>query len=166
MQQLVIAVGNLVENAVGYSPEHSRVVVDVRHSAPDDHDPDGSTGFVELAVSDQGVGIPQQELDRVFERFYRVDRARSRETGGTGLGLSIVKHVAASHGGAVAVWSVEGEGSTFTIRLPLRGDTASGEPGMTATMLPAQFAAQHPTAQHPTGPQPDATVVRQKEASR
>ncbi|MEQ7127047.1 ATP-binding protein [Actinopolymorpha sp. B11F2] len=167
MQQLVIAVGNLVENAVGYSPEHSRVVVDVRHSAPDDHDPEGSAGFVELAVSDQGVGIPQQELDRVFERFYRVDRARSRATGGTGLGLSIVKHVAASHGGAIAVWSVEGEGSTFTIRLPLRGDTAtSGDSGMTGTLLPAQAAQPEPQSESPPKPQSEATDVRQKEATR
>ena len=87
-------------------------------------DGDGPGELVELAVSDQGVGIPEKELERVFERFYRVDQARSRETGGTGLGLSIVKHVAASHGGAIAVWSVEGEGSTFTIRLPLPGQPA------------------------------------------
>ncbi len=123
-QQLVIAVGNLVENAVEYSPEHSRVVVDVRHSDMPVKDADLLGSLVEIAVSDQGVGIPERELERVFERFYRVDRARSRATGGTGLGLSIVKHVAASHGGAIAVWSVEGEGSTFTIRLPLRTDIA------------------------------------------
>jgi two-component system sensor histidine kinase SenX3 len=78
------------------------------------------------------VGIPSSELERVFERFYRVDRARSRETGGTGLGLSIVKHVASIHGGDVRVWSVEGQGSTFTIRLPLRFDASApmtGEQG-------------------------------------
>ncbi|HEY6737545.1 MAG TPA: ATP-binding protein [Actinopolymorphaceae bacterium] len=110
-QQLSIALGNLVENAVGYSPERTRVVVDVRKADEN----------LEIAVSDQGVGIAEEELVRVFERFYRVDRARSRDTGGTGLGLSIVKHVAAGHGGEVVVWSVPGEGSTFTLRLPLRG---------------------------------------------
>ncbi len=108
--QLVIAVGNLVENAVNYSPDHTRVAV----AAHVDGD------LVEITVSDQGVGIPNADLERIFERFYRVDRARSRETGGTGLGLSIVKHIASIHGGDVRVWSVEGQGSTFTIRLPLR----------------------------------------------
>ena len=150
-QQLVIAVGNLVENAIGYSPEHTRVVVDVRRRARTRADGDGPGEVVELAVSDQGVGIPEKELERVFERFYRVDRARSRETGGTGLGLSIVKHVAASHGGAIAVWSVEGEGSTFTIRLPL-----PGQPAVDAGLLPeresgvpdesADLAAHDPAA--------------------
>lgn len=108
--QLIIAIGNLVENAVNYSPDHTRVAV-AAHVEGD---------LVEITVSDQGVGIPTSELERVFERFYRVDRARSRETGGTGLGLSIVKHIASIHGGDVRVWSVEGQGSTFTIRLPLR----------------------------------------------
>jgi two-component system sensor histidine kinase SenX3 len=74
---------------------------------------------VEVSVTDQGVGIDETDLDRIFERFYRVDPARSRETGGTGLGLSIVKHVAASHGGEVEVWSARGAGSTFTLRLPI-----------------------------------------------
>ena len=113
--QLVIAIGNLVENAVNYSPDHTRVAV----AAHVDGD------LVEITVSDQGVGIPTSELERVFERFYRVDRARSRETGGTGLGLSIVKHIASIHGGDVRVWSVEGQGSTFTIRLPLRLEIAA-----------------------------------------
>jgi two-component system sensor histidine kinase SenX3 len=75
---------------------------------------------VEVVVRDQGIGIPEAEADRVFERFYRLDPARSRATGGTGLGLSIVKHVAANHGGDVGLWSRPGEGSTFTLRLPLR----------------------------------------------
>ena len=110
--QLVIAIGNLVENAVNYSPDHTRVAV----AAHVDGD------LVEITVSDQGVGIPSLDLERIFERFYRVDRARSRETGGTGLGLSIVKHIASIHGGDVRVWSVEGQGSTFTVRLPLRLD--------------------------------------------
>ncbi|NED98877.1 two-component sensor histidine kinase [Phytoactinopolyspora halotolerans] len=108
-KQLIIAVGNLVENAVRYSPEGTRVAVGVRQR--DD--------LVEISVTDQGQGIAEPELERIFERFYRVDPARSRETGGTGLGLSIVKHIAASHGGEVSVWSVRGAGSTFTLRLPL-----------------------------------------------
>lgn len=105
---LVQAVRNLLDNAVSYSPPGTHVGVGVRS-----HD-----GLVEIAVVDQGIGIPTEEQDRVFERFYRVDPARSRETGGTGLGLSIVKHVAADHGGDVQIWSQPGRGSTFTIRLP------------------------------------------------
>ncbi|GEL95738.1 sensor histidine kinase [Cellulomonas composti] len=105
---LVTAVRNLVDNAVAYSGEATRVGVGVRESGD----------FVEIAVVDQGVGISPSDQERVFERFYRVDRARSRETGGTGLGLSIVKHVAADHGGDVTVWSQPGRGSTFTLRLP------------------------------------------------
>jgi two-component system sensor histidine kinase SenX3 len=105
---LVAAVQNLISNAVQYSPKHSRVGVGV--STVD--------GVVELAVTDQGPGIPEAERDRVFERFYRIDGARSRHTGGTGLGLSIVKHVVQNHGGDVRLWSQLGSGSTFTIRLP------------------------------------------------
>jgi two-component system sensor histidine kinase SenX3 len=108
-RQLVSALGNLVENAVKYSEPGGSV--QIRVGVAD--------GFVEITVADQGVGIPQRDLSRVFERFYRVDRARSRETGGTGLGLSIVRHVASNHRGEVLVSSVEGEGSTFTFRLPL-----------------------------------------------
>jgi two-component system, OmpR family, sensor histidine kinase SenX3 len=105
---IAVAVGNLVENAVAYSPPRSHVTVGVaRHG-----------GFVEIIVTDQGVGITAEDLDRIFERFYRVDPARARETGGTGLGLSIVKHVAATCGGDVRVWSQPGEGSSFTLRLP------------------------------------------------
>jgi two-component system sensor histidine kinase SenX3 len=74
---------------------------------------------VEISVTDQGIGIPEADLERIFERFYRVDPARSRQTGGTGLGLAIVKHVATKHDGEVSVWSREGSGSTFTLRLPL-----------------------------------------------
>ncbi len=106
--QLVTAVGNLIENAVHYSPERTRVAVAVRRG--DD--------AVEISVTDQGMGIADKDLERVFERFYRADPARSRATGGTGLGLAIVKHVATNHGGEVNVWSVEGSGSTFTLRLP------------------------------------------------
>jgi two-component system sensor histidine kinase SenX3 len=105
---LQVAVSNLIANAVKYSPDGTRVGVGVR----------SSKGFVEIAVTDQGVGIPEADLDRVFERFYRVDPARSRATGGTGLGLAIVKHVVSNHGGDVRVWSQPGKGSTFTIRLP------------------------------------------------
>lgn len=107
-EQLVAALGNLVENAVAYSPAHSTVNVSANPSA----------GAIDLSVIDQGAGIPEGDIDRIFERFYRVDPARARSTGGTGLGLSIVKHVAATHGGEVRVWSVEGEGSSFTLRLP------------------------------------------------
>lgn len=109
-RDLVSAVSNLVDNAVKYSEQGSHVHIAVRV--------DGD--WAEIAVSDQGVGIPARDLERVFERFYRVDRARSRSTGGTGLGLSIVRHVAANHSGTVSVESREGEGSTFTLRLPAR----------------------------------------------
>ncbi|MGI8900604.1 MAG: sensor histidine kinase, partial [Nocardioides sp.] len=107
-EQVMAAISNLVANAVAYSGAGSAVVVNA-NAAP---------GTVEISVVDQGIGIPAQEIDRIFERFYRVDPARHRSTGGTGLGLSIVKHVAATHGGEVKVWSVEGQGSTFTLALP------------------------------------------------
>jgi two-component system sensor histidine kinase SenX3 len=111
--QLAMAIANLIDNAVAYSPRGTRIAVSAR--AADD---DQGRPCVEIAVSDQGIGIAEAELTRVFERFYRVDPARSRATGGTGLGLAIVKHIASNHGGNVSVWSVEGAGSTFTIRLP------------------------------------------------
>ena len=107
-RQLVSALGNLVENAVKYSERGSKVEVSARS--------DGQ--WVEFKVRDYGLGIPTRDLDRIFERFYRVDRARSRETGGTGLGLAIVRHVATNHGGEVSVTSVEGEGSTFVLKVP------------------------------------------------
>ena len=107
-RQLVSAIGNLVENAVKYSYDDG--VVQVRTRADD--------RWVEIMVADQGIGIPARDLDRIFERFYRVDKARSRGTGGTGLGLAIVRHVATNHGGEVLVSSSEGEGSTFVLRLP------------------------------------------------
>ena len=112
---LITAIRNLLENAVAYSPERTRVVVTTRQQA----------NRVEISVEDQGIGIPERDLQRIFERFYRVDPARSRATGGTGLGLAIVKHVTAAHGGTVTVRSVEGAGSTFTISLPLRSTDAS-----------------------------------------
>lgn len=105
---LVVALQNLISNAIVYSPKGSRVGVGVN----------SNDGIVEIAVTDQGIGIAADELERVFERFYRIDPARSRHTGGTGLGLSIVKHVAQNHGGDVRVWSQPGYGSTFTLRLP------------------------------------------------
>ena len=108
-EQITVAVSNLVANAVNYSPERSSVLVAARAVDND---------MVEISVTDQGIGIPSTEIDRIFERFYRVDPARHRSTGGTGLGLSIVKHVAATHGGDIRVWSVEGQGSTFTLSLP------------------------------------------------
>jgi two-component system, OmpR family, sensor histidine kinase SenX3 len=111
-RQLGVAVGNLVENAVVYSDPGARVVVTAAL------DRTGEDDIVEIRVSDNGIGIPAGELERIFERFYRVDYARSRENGGTGLGLSIVKHIAAIHGGDVSVWSQVGRGSTFTIKLP------------------------------------------------
>ena len=114
---LATAVANLVSNAVNYSETGTRVAVAARRV--------GDT--VEVTVSDQGQGIPATEQSRIFERFYRVDAARSRATGGTGLGLAIVKHVCATHGGDVSVWSEEGHGSTFTMRLPAASDRAAAD---------------------------------------
>ena len=111
-EQVTMAIHNLVENAINYSPDGTRVAIGVNEA----------DGICEISVSDQGIGIPEKDLERIFERFYRVDAARSRITGGTGLGLSIVKHVVTNHGGDISVWSVEGAGSTFTIRLPLIND--------------------------------------------
>ena len=107
--QLVSAVSNLIDNAAKYSNRGGVVRVAAVCGGE----------LLEISVSDQGVGIPARDIDRIFERFYRVDRARSRETGGTGLGLAIVRHVATNHGGDVAVRSREGEGSTFTLRIPM-----------------------------------------------
>jgi two-component system sensor histidine kinase SenX3 len=120
--QLEVALGNLVDNAVTYSPEGTRVAVTATLV----------DGNVHVTVSDQGEGIPAEELERVFERFYRLDPARARSTGGTGLGLSIVKHVAASHGGEVRVWSQEGIGSSFTMVLPAWTEPAAAPPPQTA----------------------------------
>ena len=108
-KDLRLAVRNLLENAVGYTPPGGNVSVTTRV--------DGDEGL--LMVADDGPGIPRRDLPRIFERFYRVDDARNRETGGTGLGLAIVRHVVESHGGDVAVQSELGVGSTFTIRLPV-----------------------------------------------
>jgi two-component system sensor histidine kinase SenX3 len=115
-EQLIMAIQNLIENAINYSPEGTKVTVT---SKVED-------GIVDISVTDQGIGIPDVDLDRIFERFYRVDPARSRLTGGTGLGLSIVKHVALKHGGEVKVWSSENIGSTFSLRLPIYSANEEG----------------------------------------
>ena len=115
--QLTTAVTNLLANAVAYSTGEGRIAVAAR----------ARSGFAEITVTDSGIGIPRKDRLRVFERFYRVDQSRASSTGGTGLGLAIVKHVANNHGGSVSVWSEEGLGSTFTLRIPL--DAASAAPG-------------------------------------
>ncbi|NYI71581.1 two-component system sensor histidine kinase SenX3 [Naumannella cuiyingiana] len=115
--QLTTAIRNLVQNAVSYSDPGARVTVGARQAL------DGDDDVVDLTVSDNGIGIAPGEAQRIFERFYRVDYARSRDNGGTGLGLSIVKHIAAAHGGQVTVWSKVGQGSTFTVRIPAITDS-------------------------------------------
>jgi two-component system sensor histidine kinase SenX3 len=110
--QLATALTNLLANAVAYSPPGTTIAVGAR----------ARSGFAEIAVTDSGIGIPRSDRSRVFERFYRVDQSRASSTGGTGLGLAIVKHVASNHGGSVTVWSEEGLGSTFTLRIPLGAD--------------------------------------------
>lgn len=151
-RQLATALANLVENAVAYSPEQSEVVV--RCECAEDH--------VSISVIDHGIGIAPKELDRIFERFYRSDRARSRATGGTGLGLAIVKHIATNHGGRVDVSSTLGEGSTFTLRLPARPPAASPaspelagiEPDRPADPVPAVEAVAEPAPAQTTTPVP------------
>jgi len=116
-QVLSEAVGNLLANAIAYSPKGSSVGIGVKLT----------DRVVEIAVSDHGIGIPEGDQERIFERFYRADQARSRRTGGTGLGLSIVKHAVQRHGGEVKLWSRPGRGSTFTIRLP-QSDPPADQP--------------------------------------
>lgn len=106
--QLMTAIRNLIDNAVSYSPENTMIGVGLK----------SIKGLARISVTDQGPGIAQEDQERVFERFYRIDEARSRHTGGTGLGLSIVKHVIANHGGEISLWSRKGSGSTFTVKLP------------------------------------------------
>ena len=127
--QLATAVANLVDNAISYSGNGTRVAVTAQATTDDDGRP-----VVDIAVTDQGIGIAEADRDRIFERFYRVDPARSRATGGTGLGLAIVKNIVQNHSGSVQVWSSDGAGSTFTIRLPRvhayePGSVPSAEPG-------------------------------------
>jgi two-component system sensor histidine kinase SenX3 len=112
-EMLSTAVKNLIENAIIYSEENSQVGVGLRTVS----------GVAEISVADNGVGIPAEEQDRIFERFYRIDASRSRQTGGTGLGLSIVKHVAMNHRGEVRLFSQAGLGSTFTLRMPVADNT-------------------------------------------
>ncbi|WP_031508178.1 sensor histidine kinase [Streptomyces megasporus] len=143
--QLAAALGNLVENAVNYSPSRTRVGISGRRVAA----PGGD--MIEVAVTDQGIGISDKDKERIFERFYRVDPARSRATGGTGLGLAIVKHVAASHGGEVTVWSAEGQGSTFTLRLPEAGSAREREEARRRERQRAAGALREPTDFGDTG---------------
>lgn len=114
-EQLIMAIHNLIENAINYSPDNTKVSITTNVE----------NEIIEISITDQGIGIPEAEIERIFERFYRVDPARSRQTGGTGLGLSIVKHIITKHGGEVTVWSVEGVGSTFSIRLPIIAEGSS-----------------------------------------
>ncbi len=126
---LVTALRNLIDNAIRYSPENTMVGIGVRTR----------DGLVAVSVTDQGEGLSPEDQERVFERFYRVDSARSRHTGGTGLGLSIVKHVISNHGGEVSLWSQPGRGSTFTIRLPELEEQYDGEatdPRKSAAQIP------------------------------
>lgn len=148
LDQISAAVSNLVANAVAYSDEGSRVLVSTKSL--------GDTA--QISVVDQGIGIPAREIDRIFERFYRVDPARHRSTGGTGLGLSIVKHVAATHGGDVSVWSVEGQGSTFTLTLPLNPHMHTGGPSEPVTMIV-------PARRPPVAPQPNAPRIKNHDAT-
>ena len=131
-QHLVTALRNLITNAINYSPDHTRIAVGTRLVE----------GIVDVTVTDQGIGIPVDEQARIFERFYRVDQARSRITGGTGLGLAIVKHVCVNHGGEVTVWSRPGEGSTFTLRIPAQA--AVGSPAVRSDLGSAQ--PDHPAS--------------------
>lgn len=142
---LVTALRNLIDNAIRYSPPNTRVGIGVR----------SREGLVSISVTDQGEGLSPEEQERVFERFYRVDAARSRQTGGTGLGLSIVKHVASNHGGEVTLWSQPGQGSTFTLRLPeMEGQEADGGPSVpeAPAALPARVRGE-------TSGQPSLTQV-------
>jgi len=136
---LVTALTNLIANAIAYSPHHTTVSV-TRAAHPD---PAGTAGFADIAVTDRGHGIAPEYQTRVFERFFRIDPARSRATGGTGLGLAIVKHVAANHGGQALLWSRLGTGSTFTLRLPRIEQiaTADAVPGRSAKLT--DLAAGH-----------------------
>ncbi|WP_083713804.1 cell wall metabolism sensor histidine kinase WalK [Brachybacterium sp. P6-10-X1] len=142
---LTTALSNLISNAIAYSDPRTRVGVSARR--------DG--GMIELSVKDEGIGITKEHLERVFERFFRVDRARSRTTGGSGLGLAIVKHIATDHGGEVTAWSMPGQGSTFTLRLPEMGST---ETITSPVPLPASTA--EPRTPAGTGEDPTAESRR------
>jgi two-component system sensor histidine kinase SenX3 len=154
--QLISAVENLIENAIAYSPDGTKVVLTGRVAEAADGE------WVEISVTDQGMGIADADLDRIFERFYRVDPARSRATGGTGLGLSIVKHTVTNHRGTVQVWSSEGSGSTFTLRLPtvaVRLGTTSRTAAGAAELAPAPPADDPPLpSSTPDSPAPPAAT--------
>jgi two-component system, OmpR family, sensor histidine kinase SenX3 len=160
---LVTALRNLLENAVAYSPDKTRVLITTRTT---------SSWTAEISVTDQGIGIPERDRERIFERFYRVDPARSRATGGTGLGLAIVKHVTAAHGGNVTVWSQEGGGSTFTLKLPIRprhaisptGSTASAAAGSAAGKAAGKPIAKAAASSHPSARTDHATARSVREA--
>ena len=138
---LTTAVRNLIDNAIRYSPPGTRVGVGLRQR----------DGMALIAVTDQGPGIQQSEQDRIFERFYRVDSARSRQTGGTGLGLSIVKHVMQQHGGRVDIWSEEGQGSTFTLCITLMSEQGGGKQGQEDQADGAEGAAANDAEQAASG---------------
>ena len=153
---LTTALSNLISNAIAYSDSRTRVGVSVRR---DD-------GMVEISVKDQGMGISKENLERVFERFFRVDRARSRATGGSGLGLAIVKHIANDHGGEVTAWSLAGQGSTFTLRLPEMGRTETITAGARQAAAADAADREDPAdpAQHPAPASTMATGHRSGKA--
>lgn len=151
---LVTALRNLIDNAIRYSPPNTRVGIGVR----------SKEGLISISVTDQGEGLSAEDQERVFERFYRVDSARSRHTGGTGLGLSIVKHVASNHGGEVTLWSQPGQGSTFTLRLPEMEGHDGDEDLPQPAALPQEAAGQR--TEQPTVTQvPRAAGAKERGAS-
>jgi two-component system, OmpR family, sensor histidine kinase SenX3 len=166
---ITTAIRNLVANAIAYSEDGTSVSVVTRRTGD----------VVEVAVTDQGQGIPAADRERIFERFYRVDPARSRATGGTGLGLSIVKHVCVNHGGEVTVWSHEGHGSTFTVRLPgiVQDDRPVGSPAPPTHRRPAPLTdpesaaslraeSMSPPPPHPDRPAPAGRPDDTREVAR
>lgn len=150
-RHLVMALTNLLTNAVSYSPDSTTVVVTYRATDQD----------AEIVVKDQGIGIAPRDLKRIFERFYRVDRARSRQTGGTGLGLAIVKHIANNHGGSVSVWSSEGQGSTFTLRIPRTPPVGLYDRSVDHSLVSDTALAEPDDLGSVAGTAPDAAAPRQ-----
>lgn len=144
-QLLVTAMANLISNAINYSPQATPV--SITQKTPGD-------GMVQIRVTDRGIGIDEEDQQRVFERFFRADKARSRSTGGTGLGLAIVKHVAANHGGEIRLWSRPGTGSTFTLVLPIWEPNQEPVP------------PQELTGSLPEASKPARVVARRKEKDR
>ncbi|WP_286166808.1 ATP-binding protein [Arthrobacter sp. AQ5-05] len=137
---LMTALRNLIDNAIRYSPEDTTVGVGLRER----------DGLIQISVTDQGPGIAPDEQERIFERFYRIDAARSRHTGGTGLGLSIVKHVVANHGGEITLWSQPGQGSTFTVRLPMLEESSEQDKSLPSRNDHTQHGAR-PSGALPEG---------------